>query len=72
MSELLLAFKLLARLAKVNASIGQDLLRAKPLSRQAEPHAVGADALDLVCQTLDWLCQLADPSVELLGGSVSL
>ena len=27
----------------------------------------GADALDLACQTADALCQLQNPSVELLG-----
>ena len=33
----------------------------------AENAEEGADALDLACQTADALCQLPNPSVELLG-----
>ena len=59
--------KLFARLAGSSASTGQDLLRARTLPCQLEGLSNGADALDLVLQTADWLCQQANFSVELLG-----
>ena len=66
-ADLLLIVKLLTRLAQSTATIGQDVLRVKHMMHHIENAEEGADALDLACQTADALCQLQNPSVELLG-----
>ena len=66
-ADLLLIVKLFTRLAQSSATIGQDVLRVKHMMHHIENAEEGADALDLACQTADALCQLQNPSVELLG-----
>ena len=70
-ADLLLILKLFTRLAESTATIGQDVLRVKHMMRHVENAEEGADALDLACQTADALCRLQNPSVELLGISIT-
>ena len=66
-AELLLILKLLVKLAQSKATLGQDLLRVKQGSQHSRAQEDGVDALDLVCQISDALCQMQTPPVELLG-----